>query len=135
MAEGRGANGGVAPLTLSFSQWSHHQKAHGELTLKSFAEHKRKERPARCVLEALLIRHGVLTLHITQRDTRDSPCAGRRQRNTAAGTTVKLPFWENGVDLLLRQQPGRDDESTLPHLPFGCFWLRLKKEKRKSQIE
>jgi hypothetical protein len=24
-----------------------------------------------------------------------------------------------------------DDESTLPHLPFGCFWLRLKKEKKK----
>jgi hypothetical protein len=24
-----------------------------------------------------------------------------------------------------------DDESTLPHLPFGCFWLRLKKEKNK----
>ncbi len=24
-----------------------------------------------------------------------------------------------------------DDESTLPPLPFGCFWLRLKKEKNK----
>jgi hypothetical protein len=23
-----------------------------------------------------------------------------------------------------------DDESTLPHLPFGRFWLRLKKEKK-----
>jgi hypothetical protein len=32
-----------------------------------------------------LIQDGVLTLHITQRDSRDSPCAGRRQRNTAAG--------------------------------------------------
>ena len=26
---------------------------------------------------------------------------------------------------------GHDDESTLPPLPFGCFWLRLKKEKNK----
>jgi hypothetical protein len=24
---------------------------------------------------------------------------------------------------------GSDDERTLPHLPFGCFCLRLKKEK------
>ena len=24
----------------------------------------------------------------------------------------------------------RDDESTLPHLPFGCFCLRLKKKKK-----
>ena len=34
-------------------------------------------------------------------------------------------------DLGLRVEGFRDDESTLPHLPFGCFWLRLKKERKK----
>ena len=41
---------------------------------------------------------------------------------------LKLSFNRPDKDL---DRPGPDDESTLPHLPFGCFWLRLKKEKKK----
>ena len=41
---------------------------------------------------------------------------------------LKLSFNRPDKDL---DRPGPDDESTLPHLPVGCFWLRLKKEKKK----
>ena len=96
------------PLSPSLSHWPQHQKAHGKLTLKSFAE-QRNSRQAVCSIQ-----HGVLTLHITQRDShsRDSPCAGRRQRNTAAGTTVKVPLGELGVGL----QQGRGDMFTIATL-------------------
>ena len=94
------------PLSPSLSQWPQHQKAHGELTVRSFAEQK-NGRHAVCSIQ-----HGVLTLHITQRDSRDSPCAGRRQRNTDAGTTVKVPLGELGVGL----QRGRDDMFTIATL-------------------
>jgi hypothetical protein len=96
------------PLSPSLSQWPHHQKAHGELTLKSFAEQReRSGRRAVC-----LIQDGVLTLHITQRDSQDSPCAGRRQRKNAAVTTVKVPLGELGVGL----QRGRGDMFTIATL-------------------
>jgi hypothetical protein len=104
-AKVRGTNGGVA-LSPSFSQWPQHQKAHGKLTLKSFAE-QRNGRRAVC-----LIQHGVLTLQITQRDSQDLPCAGRRQHNIAAGTPVRVPLRELGVGL----QRGRGDMFTIATL-------------------
>jgi hypothetical protein len=93
-------------LSPSLSQWPQHQKVHGELTVRSFAEQKIGRRAVGS------IQHGVLTLHITQRDSRDSPCAGRRQRKSAAGTTVRVPLGELGVGL----QRGRGDMFTIATL-------------------
>ena len=99
-------------LAPSLSQWPKHQQAHDELTLKSFAEQMNGRR-TECSIQ-----HSVLTLHITQRVSRDSPCAGRRKHNTVTGTPVKVPLTERGVmtELGVGLKRGRGDLFTIDTL-------------------